>query len=110
MAGHKRDRGASTAMGNRNTRISRSRDPSRYPWHHLYRNVALSQIGSLFTTATEQKRVTPLQANHSVVFKSHLDKHGVGAGLRHGMVAPAFAHKPPFTCVWNQIQHLGRHQ
>ena len=97
-------------MGHRDAGIGRGCDPGGNARHHLDGDAPIGQVGGFLTAPSEQKRVTPLEAHHHTMLLSHLHQHGIGAGLRHGVMTTALANELPLTPLRHQIQHFLRNQ
>ena len=98
------------SVGDRNTRIGRCRDSCSDTRHNLNRDTVFDQVGSLLTTSTEQKGITPLETDDATVTSCQLHKHRIGARLRHGMVPTTLADKMTLTALRHEVKNLTGYQ
>ena len=97
-------------MGDGNARIGGCSNAGGHTRHHLHRNAAICQVGSLLPTSTEQERVPSLQSDHNSVPLGHVHQHRIGAGLRNRVMTPSFADEMTLAARGHEIQHLLGHQ
>ena len=95
-------------MGHGNTDIGGGCNPGGHARHHLHGDAPFGQVGGFFSSSTEQKGVTTLQAHHHSMVLGHLHQHSIGAGLGNRVMAAALADKTPHTSIGYKIQNLPR--
>ena len=96
------------AVRHRNACVSRPRNGGSYARNNFKRDARFMQGVSLLPPAPEDVGVAPFQAHHFFPGTAQPDQQGVDFLLRQGVAGSPLAHKNPFACNRNPVQHFRR--
>src|SRR3981081_1368208 len=97
-------------MGNRNARIGGYRNGRTHPRHNLKWDTGLCQRQSLFSSTSEDERVTTLQSHYRMALLCIVNEQRVNLLLLHAMATWPFADIHTFCLGAYRVKQLGTDQ